>query len=137
MGINIAPIIAGAILGALGAVPAPAGAVLYCGPFGCVSSPYFRPPIIQVPPPVVYQDSRPPPPYAPPQRRQPDRPRVDSTPPPPPPSRRAEALPPPKTAQELEIEGSIMDFCDAHPDEGFCTKLGSWLRAHPQANPRK
>ena len=30
-----------------------------------------------------------------------------------------------------EIEADIMDFCDGHPDEKFCGKLGLWLRQHP------
>jgi hypothetical protein len=76
------------------------------------------------------------PPYPPlgnpPQWRQPDPPRVESTPAPP----RASSPPPRPSRREAdehrEVEQSIEAFCDAHPDEAFCGKLGAWMRAHPQ-----
>jgi hypothetical protein len=160
---NLAPVMIGAVLGALGATPAPAGGVLICTPFGCRSSPYFPPPIVLTRPPVIWQQASPgrpqpfpplgpdePPPayplappvprglrpsYAPPppplgnppQWRQPPQaeapPRVDSTPAPP--SRR-------EAQEQHAIEADIMQFCDAHPDEAFCGRLGAWLRAHPR-----
>jgi hypothetical protein len=61
---NLAPIIAGVVLGALAATPAPAEGVLLCSPWGCRSSPYIPPPIVPVSPPVIWQASptTPPPP---------------------------------------------------------------------------
>lgn len=47
--------------------------------------------------------------------------------PPPAPS----APPPQRDALSREIEADIMKFCDSHPDELFCGKLGLWLRQHP------
>jgi len=44
----------------------------------------------------------------------------------------APAAPPPqRDALSREIEADIMEFCDGHPDEKFCGKLGLWLRQHP------
>jgi hypothetical protein len=133
MGINIAPLIAGALLGGFGIAPPPAfgGGVLYCNVYGCTSSPYFRPPIVPTSPPVVIVP--PPlaiPPAPPPVVAAPDPPpRVDPTP------RRAD--PPPRLSKREQqeragIEQDITTFCDAHPDEQFCGRLGQWLRSHPQ-----
>jgi hypothetical protein len=47
-----------------------------------------------------------------------------------------QALPPAQPQQDAlsrEIEADIIQFCDRHPEESFCTKLGVWLRQHPQA----
>jgi hypothetical protein len=44
---------------------------------------------------------------------------------PPPPSE------PQRDALSREIEADIVEFCDKHPDEKFCGKLGLWLRQHP------
>ena len=41
------------------------------------------------------------------------------------------APPPQRDALSREIEADIMEFCDGHPDEKFCGKLGLWLRQHP------
>ena len=38
---------------------------------------------------------------------------------------------PQRDALSREIEADIMEFCDKHPDEKFCGKLGLWLRQHP------
>jgi hypothetical protein len=137
MGINIAPLIAGALLGGIGIAPPPAfgGGVLYCNIYGCTSSPYFRPPIVPTSPPVVII----PPPLAippaprpvvapPPPLRVDPPPRVDPTP--------RQADPPPRLSKreqqdKANIEQDILAFCDAHPDEHFCGRLGEWLRAHP------
>jgi hypothetical protein len=133
---NFAPVIIGAVLGALSAGPAPGAGVLLCDPWHCRSSPYFPPPIVPVRPPVVFLPAPYPPlgpdyPANPPQRpqeRPQDPPHVAQAPPParspPPPSRH-------ETAQQKDIEDSIEAFCDGHPDEQFCGKLGAWLRAHP------
>jgi hypothetical protein len=44
----------------------------------------------------------------------------------------APAAPPPqRDALSSEIEADITEFCDGHPDEKFCGKLGLWLRQHP------
>ena len=40
------------------------------------------------------------------------------------------------TSLLAEIEHDILDFCDAHPDETFCGKLGAYLRSHPQPRSR-
>jgi hypothetical protein len=55
---------------------------------------------------------------------------------PPAPSAAAPQAPPPasepqRDALSREIEADIMEFCDKHPDEKFCGKLGLWLRQHP------
>jgi hypothetical protein len=53
----------------------------------------------------------------------------------PPPQRQARrsrpdvVVPPPDDGHK-EIENDIMAFCDNHPDEPFCGKLGKWLREH-------
>jgi hypothetical protein len=125
-------------------LPAPplfsSGAVLLCNPFGCRSSPYIPPPPVYVPPLVIYspQPTQPPGPrpFYRPAPGQPGPP-VAAIPPPampaPPPGAAAPAPPPGLPHQDQqEIEASILDFCDAHPDESFCTKLGAYLRAHPQ-----
>jgi hypothetical protein len=163
---NIGAVIAGIALGFLSTAPRSyAGGVVYCYPNGyCRSQPYFTPPIIPVGPPVVQQWSGVPdpkyplaPPFPPgmrpsiaapypplsnlPQYQEPPSPPpVAALPPPhhdvrpsPPPPRN----PPRKTAEEKEIESSIMDFCDAHPDEAFCGRLGAYLRKHPQVNPQR
>jgi hypothetical protein len=48
-----------------------------------------------------------------------------------------QAPPPPAQPQQdalsREIEADIIQFCDRHPEESFCTKLGVWLRQHPEA----
>jgi hypothetical protein len=147
---NLAPIIAGIVFGALSAGPAPAGGVLLCDPWGCRSSPYFPPPIIAVQPPVVFL---PPGPGPLPPGVDPSRLRRDLPPPPlrpgalypspvpqaaPPPqlSHRLPAPPPALSKQEVqdqhEIEDGIMEFCDHSPDTPFCGRLGSWLRTHPR-----
>jgi len=41
--------------------------------------------------------------------------------------------PPQRDALSREIEADITQFCDGHPDESFCRKLGLWLRQHPEA----
>ncbi len=41
--------------------------------------------------------------------------------------------PPQADALSREIEADIIAFCDRHPDESFCAKLGLWLRQHPNA----
>jgi hypothetical protein len=161
VGINLAPIIAGALLGALAATPAPAGAVLLCSPYGCVSSPYFRPPIVPVGPPVIWRASptpgRPlpypplgpdePPPAYPLAPAQPPGLRPTPAPPYPPLGNprqwqqppQAEALPPPQAApspreqqEQHAIESDIMAFCDVHQGEAFCGRLHHWLRDHPR-----
>jgi hypothetical protein len=50
-----------------------------------------------------------------------------STAPPPAPTAPA----PQRDALSREIEADITEFCDSHPDEKFCGKLGLWLRQHP------
>jgi hypothetical protein len=130
---NLAPLIAGIVLGALSAGPAPGAGVLLCDPWGCRSSPYWPPVPVPVRPPVAFLPPGPGPEVytAPPQRRTealPDPPPLSQAPPPPrsprPPSRQ-------EAAQQADIEASIEAFCDGHPDEQFCGKLGTWLRAHP------
>ena len=128
-----------ATVAGLASGPAWGGGVLVCGPYGCRSSPYFPPPIVSIGPPVV--STRPPVinvpaalPAAPlvvyPQRAY--EPRRG-----PPPPRQADARPrPPRESGDVEegreIEGDIMAFCDAHPEEPFCGKLGAFLRKHPE-----
>ena len=146
MGVNIANLIAGALLGGIAIAPPPAagGAVMYCNVYGCTSSPYFRPPIVPAGPPVVFT---PPPLAIPPARPQvyapappldPPRPRAEPPTPPPPPH----AIPPAaptktERREQAAIEQDIMAFCDAHPDEQFCGRLGEWLRTHPQPKGRR
>jgi hypothetical protein len=79
----------------------------YAAPYAPLGNPPQRPdpPTALAPPPD--------PPRAPPPARRP-----------PPPSRQ-------ETAQQKDIETSIEAFCDGHPDEQFCGKLGAWLREHP------
>ena len=140
-----------AAVACLACMPAWAGGVMLCNQFGCRSSPYFPPPIVYTPPRAVFipnshgctqgidvyppgwdRNLPPPPGY----RRNPN---------PCPPVRSAEQIvedaqrrapaprqPAPKDAQAAEIEGDIMKFCDDHPDEPFCGKLGSYLRKHPR-----
>jgi hypothetical protein len=129
---------------------AQAGGFVVCGPgLGCVGMPYLRPPIVPIQRPIIIPapaarvpcrlwrgepvpfgcaaprdvgpPSAPPPQYAQqPTRR--SRPNVE--------------VPPPDDSK-AEIEGDIMQFCDAHPDERFCGKLGAYLRQHPDARPRQ
>jgi hypothetical protein len=129
-------------------VPANAGAVLLCNEFGCRSSPYIPPVPVPVGPPAIY--SAPPhggptvaygvplarspiipPPTSWPRLRLPDFPPEAYRAPPPPPPRSASADPEGKA-----IERDILEFCDRHPDEPFCGKLGAFLRKHPEARPR-
>jgi hypothetical protein len=48
----------------------------------------------------------------------------------------AAAPPAPNQAQpdalQREIEADIIDFCEHHPDEGFCGKLRVWFQRHPE-----
>jgi hypothetical protein len=104
---------------ALSITSAHAGGILMCDQFHCRSVVEFPPPIVlTVPfPPVlstqrpVYQAPPPPVRYAQPRASRPD-----------------VQVPPPDSHKE--IEGDIMTFCDGHPDEPFCGKLGQWLRDH-------
>jgi hypothetical protein len=141
-----------------------AGGVLLCNEYGCRSQPYFTPPIYAVGPPAVYMPANPPGPrplppayngpigppapvYAPgpngPVRvyppgalgaqphanpRHASRPDVQ-VPPPDGPSR--------KDAEADAIEQDITGFCDTHPDEPFCGRLGEYLRKHPDRAPKK
>jgi hypothetical protein len=54
-----------------------------------------------------------------------------TTAPPPAPNVAAAPPPPQRDALSREIEADIMQFCDRHPEESFCAKLGLWLRQHP------
>jgi hypothetical protein len=49
-----------------------------------------------------------------------------------PPGAPAAPAPPHQDALSREIEADIVEFCDKHPDERFCGKLGLWLRQHPE-----
>jgi hypothetical protein len=111
--------IAGAIIGTiLSFAPQP----VICSPYGCRST-FWRPPIVMTYPNVIVTS---PPgvigykPYW----------AEDSVRPPPPRPARREP-PAQKDAQANEIENDIMQFCDNHPDEPFCGKLGAYLRKHP------
>jgi hypothetical protein len=126
-------------------VPAHAGAILMCNQYGCRSSPYLPPPIVFNPPPVIYNPAPhggpavvygvplAPSPIIPPRARC----CTAEAPAPPPPVRRT---PPSRSAsadpEGKAIERDIMNFCDAHPDEQFCGRLGAFLRNHPEARPR-
>jgi hypothetical protein len=93
--------------------------VLICTPYGCRSVPYFPPPIA-VRPPVVYRAPGPPPnAYQPPGYE----------------PRRREA-PPQKTADQLDMEKDVLEFCGRNPAETFCQKLEAWFRKHPEARER-
>lgn len=37
------------------------------------------------------------------------------------------------TAEEADLKGEILAFCDHHPEERFCGKLGAWLQQHPES----
>jgi hypothetical protein len=126
--------IAQAILGTVLSFAQPTGAVLLCNPYGCRSSPYYPPPVYlpapRVSPPVPAQVTAPPR-YRPPRGGAPiSRPNVQV---PPPDDSRPEPLP---DREAKVIEGDIMVFCDNHPDEQFCGKLGAYLRAHPESKRR-
>ena len=117
------------IVGVSLVIPAHAGGVLLCSPYGCRSSPYFPPPIFRTGPPVVYL----PPPV---DHRHPVfvaprfKPAVDAPRGTPQPRTQHEARRQEDNPQAKEIEGDIMDFCDQHPEEKFCGKLGTYLRKH-------
>ena len=145
---NLPAFIAGAILNFVPPIYG-AGGVLLCNEFGCRSSPYFPPPIVSVAPPVVYMPANPP-------VRRPPPPAYNGPPGPPaqvyapnpnggpavrvfPPGALGPRYtqprrdpPPQRDAEAAEIEGDITAFCDAHPDEPFCGKLGHYLRTHPR-----
>jgi hypothetical protein len=125
-----------------------AGAILMCNEWGCRSSPYLRPPIVAVQPPIFYNQA---PhggptvaygvplarsPIIPPRTAWPQQREIYRSPPPPirrePPPRSASADPEGKA-----IERDILDFCDRHPDEQFCGRLGAFLRKHPEVRPRE
>ena len=140
----------------LATAPAWGGGVLLCNEYGCRSTPYFPPPIVAIGPPAVYMPANPPTMavpcrlwpgervpgcLAPYQRGAPVRlPGQDATRQRGQPNYRTSEAPRPPPVSgpdpKAEIEADIMDFCDAHPDERFCGKLGSYLRQHPEAAPR-
>jgi hypothetical protein len=117
MGVNIAGVIAGTLLSF-----AQGGSFVACSPYGCRST-FVRPPIVMTYPQVIITS----PPgvigYKPYWSELP----VQA----PPPRNPRPAPPPRKDAEATDIEASIMDFCDQHPDERFCGKLGAYLRKHP------
>ena len=131
----------GVVAAALIASPAFAGGVIVCGPFiGCIGSPYFPPvPPIAAYPPVIIQGYYPPPDPAPLARVRPNYPvypldrRAEPYRAPPVRNQRVAPAPPQRDAASNEIEADIMAFCDGHPDEPFCGKLGAWLRKHPRS----
>jgi hypothetical protein len=155
----------GVVAAAVMVLPANAGGILMCDQFHCRSVVEFPPPIVLAIPPVIStQRYLPPPPppvvVSPPVRcrlwpRQPVPPGCAMPDPPryansaPPPARRSRpdvSVPPPEAEiapreaprdlGKAEIETDILDFCDNHPDERFCGKLGAYLRSHPEARPR-
>jgi hypothetical protein len=116
-------IILGAAL-AISCTGAHAGGILMCDQFHCRSVVEFPPPII-LPFPPVLSTQRP----------------VYRAPPPPlqlaprPPPRYAQQPQPPDADEAKGIENDIEGFCDQHPDEQFCSRLGKWLRDHPRGRP--
>jgi hypothetical protein len=97
---------------------AQAGGITVCSNWGCrsIALPNFTVHAIpqRAPPPVA---------AVPPPRR--SRPNVQVPPP-------DDATADKDAAEAKGIEDDIEAFCDKHPDEQFCGRLGLWLRKHPR-----
>jgi hypothetical protein len=122
-----------------------------CDQFHCRSVVEFPPPIILPFPPVL--STQRPVYYLPPDGTHPrlgpgerppgyspgPQPHAYATPPQElPPQRRSRSnveVPPPDADEAKGIETDIEAFCDGHPDETFCSRLGKWLRNHPRGRP--